>query len=208
MIRSLNRGNKRTVTRSLVEKLLKAGTRGSLLRSYNITQTHRRQSWKGRKCKQMRLCDDFNAGPSKEQALFFLFWFNFHSLLLPLHYFIYFFLWVPSYFSFLLLASVILIYIYIVNYVFLINSPFMLFMHALAGGRLSSRNQCFRPRFLHYARLVTRLVPSFPAFLPFSSFILPFLPVFLPFFLVPLLELFFSPFLSFILLPIVFLFYI
>ena len=41
--------------------LLKAGTRGSLLRSYNITQTRRRQSWKGTKFKKMRLCADVHA---------------------------------------------------------------------------------------------------------------------------------------------------
>ena len=36
-----------------------------MLESYNITQTRRRQSWKGRKFKQMRLCADFHARPSK-----------------------------------------------------------------------------------------------------------------------------------------------
>ena len=36
-----------------------------MLESYNRTQTRRRQSWKCRKFKQMRLCTDFHAGPSK-----------------------------------------------------------------------------------------------------------------------------------------------
>ena len=34
---------------------------GRGLRRYNITETRRRQSWKGRKFKQMRLCADFRA---------------------------------------------------------------------------------------------------------------------------------------------------
>ena len=51
--------------------LLKTGMHGSVLRSFNITQTRRRQSRKGRKFKQMRLCAHFHA-----RSIHFICFFN------------------------------------------------------------------------------------------------------------------------------------
>ena len=48
------------------------GTRGSLVEKYTFYLVLNNMGH-GRKFKQMRLCADFNAGPSKEYIIFFLY---------------------------------------------------------------------------------------------------------------------------------------